>query len=188
MKEYWLYGAFAAALAATPAHLREPRINDGTYETLTLPVVIDGKQYAMFSFCDQEAANPSKASRVSPPFASVYVAYPNKTFFWKDVTSRDFGLTQWPLDEHKESYLGVLSRKHIHSIEEWVSATKEYNRLVSLVLERKWLITAHFATQEEQKAARELQDCVRILYDKPLLPYYRHAGRQFLAWMERAAK
>jgi len=74
------------------------------------------------------------------------------------------------------------------SVQEWRSAEREYERLVSLVLERRWLLTRHAVTAEERATAQELQECTRILYDKPLLPYYQHAGRHFLAWMERAAK
>lgn len=188
MKEYWLYGVFAAALASPPAHLRAPRINDGTYETFTLPVVIEGRQYAMFSFCDQTAAHPDRASQVGPPFASVYVAYPNKQFFWKDTKPQDFGLIRWPLEDPAKLYLGTLHREHVKSIDEWVGAIKKYNQLLSLVLERQWLLTAHPTTSEERATARELQDCTRVLYDKPLQFYYQHEGRQFLAWMARAAK
>ena len=83
--------------------------------------------------------------------------------------------------------LGPIQRDHLGK-DEWYNAVTTYFPLVLRVVEQRWLVTAYPTTTEERETARALQQCVRALYDAPLLPYYRHFGHHFLAWMERAAK
>lgn len=159
----------------------------GNYATMVLPVLEGDKQFALLSFCSVSGNRPTEERKMYPLFASVKVSYPEKQVVWKDVHEGDFGLTSPLRDEGKEPYLGVVDRSGLVS-GEWANAKRRYTPLVSLVMEKRWLLTQHTVTAEECATAKELQDCVRILYDKPLLPYYQHAGRQFLSWMERAAK
>jgi hypothetical protein len=192
MKDIWLIGAFAAVLASVPAHLRdkvEPQ-EGGTQpqQTQAIPLLMGDKQYVLISFYEMDGPTYGELPKIYPPFASAYVSYPSKEVKWQDVTANDFNLISLPLDALKKPYLGELHPGQAASVQEWRSAEREYERLVSLVLERRWLLTRHAVTAEERATAQELQECTRLLYDKPLLPYYQHAGRHFLAWMERAAK
>ena len=83
--------------------------------------------------------------------------------------------------------LGPIRREHLKK-GEWYNAVTSYLPLLLRVVEQRWLVTAYPITVEERETARALQQCVRALYDAPLLPFYRHYGHHFLAWMERAAK
>lgn len=191
MKEAWLIGAYAAVLATVPAHLNSritPREGGlQSQQSLPIPAVAGERQYVLIYFYESSGPVFGKMPDVYPPFASAQVFFPDKEVHWNDVKPEALGLTKLPVDEEKKPYLGTLERGNF-SMEEWRNANKRYDVLISQVLERRWLLTRHPITVEERASARELQDCTRILYDKPLLPYYQYAGRQFLAWMERAAK
>lgn len=191
MRDIWIMGVYAAVLASIPAHLRnqlEPREGGSQcQQTHALPVVAGDKQYALICYYKSDGPVYGKMPKIYPPFACVNVSYPNKETHWADVKPEALGLINLPITEDKVPYLGTLERGVI-SMQEWRSANDRYDVLISLVFERHWLVTRHAVTKEERATAQELQDCTRILYDKPLLPYYQHNGRQFLAWMERAAK
>lgn len=190
MQDYWLYGVFAAALASPPAHLKgkvELLDGGGNYTTMIIPVLQGYKQFAVMSFCGVSGHKPGDERRIYPVFASIYVSYPDKRIEWRDIKLNEQGTTSFSRDANKEYYLGVIDRSHLKA-GEWAEARTRYNPLISLVMERQWLLTRHAVTPEERATARELQQCVRVLYDKPLLPYYHHVGSQFFAWLERAAK
>lgn len=191
MKEIWLIGAYAAVLASEPAHLRSqlaPREGGPqSQQTPVLPVVAGEKQYAQICFYKSDGPVYGKMPKIYPPFARVRVSYPDKKVHWDDVEPETLGLVGLPLTDNKVPYLGTLE-KGIFSMQEWRNANDRYDVLISLVFERRWLLTRHGVTTEERATAQELRDCTRILYDKSLLPYYQHEGRQFLAWMTRAAK
>jgi hypothetical protein len=190
MKDFWIYGALAAALAAPPAHLKwlaEELDGGGNYTAAVLPVVEGDRQYALLAFCDVTGNNPSEKRYLTAPFATVSVLYPTKEVQWRDTKASDFKLKTEPQPGYKTEFVGIVEREGV-SIAELDNADSRYPQLVSLVLERRWLLTRHAVTAEERATAQELQECTRLLYDKPLLPYYQHAGRHFLAWMERAAK
>lgn len=184
-------GVYAAVLASVPAHLRnqlEPREGGPQFQqTYVLPVVAGDKQYALICFYKSDGPVYGKQPKLYPPFACVKVSYPNKETHWDDVKPTALGFTNLPITEDKVPYLGTIERGGT-SMQEWRSANERYDVLISSVFEHCWLLTRHAVTAEERAAAKELQDCTHILYDKPLLPYYQHEGRQFLAWMERAAK
>jgi hypothetical protein len=190
MKDLWIYGALAAAMAVAPAHLkRKVEVRDGgsRYAAAVLPVVEGEQQYALFAFCHITGSRPGDKRYLTAPFATASVSYPTKEVHWRDTKASDFKLQTQPQPGYETEFLGIVDRKGI-SMAELRNADSRYPQLVSLVLERRWLLTRHAVTAEERATAQELQECTRILYDKPLLPYYQYMGRHFLAWMERAAK
>lgn len=192
MNDTWLVSALIAALAGAPAPISnrvQPMEGGGRYVAEALPVVEGDKQYVLFTFCTVSGGNrPGTERRLYPPFAKAYVAYPDLKVRWQEVDEKK-GIanlaTLTDADNHR--YFGVIKRVGITS-SEWTNTRVRYNELLSVVLERKWLLTRHATSAEERATAKELADCVRVVYDKPLLPYYREEGRQFFAWMERAAK
>jgi hypothetical protein len=189
-KEFWLYGALAVAMATIPTHLKgrvEMLDGGGNYSTEVLPVVEGEKQYALLAFCDITGTRPGEERWLSAPFATVTIAFPDKKTVWRDTKAANFGLQPVRRPNDDGEYIGLIDRAGI-SVDELINARRRYPELISLVLERRWLLTRHTVTPEEQATARELQECTRILFDKPLLPFYRHYGSHFLAWMERAAK
>lgn len=188
MKEAWILSAIMAALAGAPPHLAkrvQPMEGGGRYTAEILPVVEAEKQYILLAFCSISGSSPSDERRLYPPFATVHISFPDKLIRWEEIDDKKYAGTH--LDHNNRHYLGLVERIGITPTV-WTNAHTQYLSLISLVLERKWLITKYAVTPEERATAKELQDCVQILYDKPLLPYYQQNGRQFLAWMERAAK
>ena len=190
MKEFWLYGAIAAALSSPPAHLkREVEMMDGGghYSTQIVPVVLGDRQYAQMGFCYITGFSPGQERWLTAPFATVTVAYPDKRVVWRDTKPIDFGLSPTRHPGDPTEYMGLVEREGLTMLE-FDNAERRYPELISKVMERRWLLTQHSVTVEERATARELHDCVRVLYDEPLLPYYQHIGRHFFAWMKRAAK
>lgn len=191
MKETWLLSALAAALAGAPAPLsKQVQSMEGgsRYVAEALPIVEGDRQYVLFTFCHATGGRLGEERRLYPPFATAHVSYPDKHVQWHEesVKTRLTGLPVL-LDNERQPYLGVIKRAGV-TPSEWTDARVKYDELIEVVLARKWLLTRHPTSVEEHNVAKELEDCVRIVYDKPLLPYYKERGRQFLTWMERAAK
>ena len=190
MKEAWVLSAIMAAFAAAPLPLAkrvQPMEGGGRYVAEIIPVVEAQNQYIVLTFCSISGSRPTDERRLYPPFATACVSYPDKQVRWEEIDDKIYAGNRSPLDPNNRYYLGVVERSGITPAV-WTAAHTQYVNLVSLVLERKWLVTKHAVTIEERATAKELKECVQILYDKPLLPYYQHEGRQFLAWMARAAK
>jgi hypothetical protein len=189
MTDYWLEEALEDAFDAVPAHLLSPpRINTATLTTCVIPQVMEERQYVVVAYCARGGGREGVIQMVYPPFAIVRVCYPDKTYQWEDVTSETLNLSGLPLDEQRRPYLGELENSKDFGTRGRNATIELYNQLVSQVIEQEWLIKSHHPTAEEQAIARQLQDCVRLLYIKPLLPYYQHVGRDFLAWMAHAAQ
>ena len=191
MKDPWLISALMAALSGAPAPLAkrvQPTEGGSRYVAEALPIAEDNKQYVLYTFCTASGGNrPGNERRLYPPFAVARVSYPDKQVAWRVVEKKSAESNGALLDSDKQPYLGNIERAGV-TPSEWTDARVRYNELIVLVLERKWLVTHHAPTAEERLVAKELEDCIQIVYDKPLMPYYRLNGRQFFAWMERAAK
>ena len=178
-------------MATLPAHL-SLYMNDATYSTNFLPVVIEGQQYAVISYCLGSGRLQDEQQAILPPFATLYIHYPDKAFRWKEVTPEDYpayGLVDLPIDEYQQSYIGRLAPYAAGiTVEALENAQSEYLRLICLVLERGWLLLHQSVTDEERTAARELQQQLNLVYDSLLMPYYQHVGRDFFAWTTRTAQ
>jgi len=189
MENIWLYGVFDSALATPPAHLRgrvERLIGGGNYSTAILPVVEGEQQYAQLGFCEIIGSRPDDERWLSAPFATLAIAYPDQQSTWRDTQASQFGFMTTIRADDPTEYVGVVDRPGI-TLEELTEASTYYPRLVSRVLERRWLLTRYPTTDEERATAQQLQQYVRVLYDKALLPYYQHEGHHFLTWLVRAA-
>ena len=191
MKDPWLISALMAALSGAPVPLAkrvQPAEGGGRYVAEALPIVEGNEQYVLFTFCTASGGNrPGVERHLYPPFAVAHVSYPAKKVVWRAIERNGAEATATLLDADKQPYLGNIVRTGI-TPSEWTDARVRYNELIGLVLERKWLVTLHPPTSQERQTAKELADCIRIVYDKPLMPYYRLKGRQLFAWIERASK
>jgi len=189
MQDFQFYEAFNAALATPPAQLKgrvEKLIGGGNYSTALLPVVVGEQQYVQLGFCQTTGARPDAECWLSAPFATLTIAYPDQQITWRDTQAAHFGMSTTVRAGDPTEYVGVIDRQGI-TVQELNEARTQYPQLVLLVLERRWLVTRHAPTAEERTTAQQLQQYVRVLYDKVLLPYYQQEGRHFLAWIARAA-
>lgn len=187
--EYWLEDALEDAFDDVPTQLLSPpRINTGTLLTCVVPQVLDGKQYVVVAYCGRGGGREGAQQVVYPPFALVRVAYPDKTYQWTEVTPESLELTGLPLDEQNRPYLGVIEEAKDYGPKGRNATIDLYNQLVSQVLEQGWLVSAHQPTAEEKAIGHELQECIRLLYEKPLMPYYKRIGHDFLFWLAHATR
>jgi hypothetical protein len=187
----WAQGITRPAMATLPARFAL-YMNDATYSTLILPVVIEQQQYAVVAYCLGSGRVQDQPQEVLPPFAVLYVSYPDKSVRWEEVTPEkyaNYGLVNLATNAYEEQTLGYVDPYAPGVTTEALQhARRQYLHLISLVLEREWLLKPNPPTEEERTTARELQACVALLYKKFLLPYYQHVGHDFLAWMTRAAQ
>jgi hypothetical protein len=189
VKQYWLEDALEDAFDDVPTQLLSPpRINTATQLTCVVPQVIDGRQYVVVAYCSRGGGREGVKQMVYPPFALVRVAYPDKTYQWDEVIPESFELSGLPLDEQNRPYLGVIEQAKDYGPRGRNAIIHLYNQLVSRVLEQEWLVNAHQPIAEEKAVGHELQECIRLLYDKPLMPYYKYVGHGFLLWLAQATR
>ncbi|WP_046247014.1 hypothetical protein [Hymenobacter terrenus] len=187
----WFAEADDAAMGALPAHLRLFIATPETsYQAAPVPVLVGEEQWVLSAFCDDTGPGFNVTLGVPrtiyAPRVLQWIHYPSGKFRWEEPAPNAYGLLTATTDDAGVR-LGPIERGHLQKME-WYNATISYLPLVCRVVERRWLVTAYPITEEERATARELQQCVRALYDAPLLPYYRHYGHHFLGWIERAAK
>lgn len=184
----WFAKANNAALEALPAHLQLfVTTPEDFYRAATLPVVAGEEQWVLSAFCEKGGHGwPDSPRTIYAPKLLLWIGYPSGAFRWEEPAPNAYGLLTASTDE-MGLCLGPIQRGHLIG-NAWSDAAERYRPLVRQVVEARWLVTAHATTDEERAVARELQACVHAFYDAPLLPYYRHYGHHFLAWMERAAK
>lgn len=146
-------------------------MNDATYSTFMLPVVIEQQQYTVISYCLGSGRVQDQPQEVLPPFAVLYVSYPDKSVRWEEVTPEEYanyGLVNLATNAYEEQTLGYVDPYAPGVTTEALQhARSQYLRLVSLVLEREWLLKPNPPTEEERTTARELQACVALLYKLP---------------------
>lgn len=187
----WFIDADDVAMAALPTHLEMfVATPETSYQSALLPVVLGEDQWLLCAYCDHTGPGFNITLGVPrtiyAPRVLQWVAYPSGDFRWEEPIPDAHGLTTASQDDFGIR-LGPIQRDHIIG-NEWHEAGMQYLPLVLRVVEQRWLVTRYTVTPEEQETARALQHCVRALYDAPLLPFYRHYGSHFLAWIERAAK
>lgn len=190
--EAWYLKVDDAAMAALPPRLDLAVNATETYVTPLIPSLEGEEMWLVCSFCPATSAGYANVHGVPrllyPPRVTQRIHYPSGRFEWLEPAPSSYSGPPLPVTEHGVKYLGVLTRNEHLQPDELVNALEKHFPLVCRVVEQRWLLTAYPTTEEERATARELQACVRALYDAPLLPYYRHYGHHFLAWMERAAQ
>ena len=187
----WFAEADDAAMDALPDHLRLfVATPESSYQAVPVPVLVGEEQWVLSAFCDDTGPGFNVTLGVPrtiyAPRVLRWIHYPSGNFRWEEPAPDAYGLPTATTDEFGVR-LGPIERGHLQKME-WYNAAISHLSLMLGVVERRWLVTAYATTDEERATARALQTCVRALYDAPLLPYYRHYGHHFLAWMERAAK
>ena len=167
------------------------RDDGGVYHTPLILSLSGEDLWLVSSACPVVSAGYANAHGVPrwlyPPRVTLRIHYPSGRFEWLEPEASAYGGPPLQPDPRGSLYLGAIVRDHLGPTD-WIDAVKRYFPLVCRVVERRWLVTAYPTTTEERDTARELQQCVRALYDAPLLPYYHHYGAHFLGWMARAAQ
>ncbi|UYZ64377.1 hypothetical protein [Hymenobacter weizhouensis] len=191
MIEDWYISVKRAAVETLPPDLYLDVTALGGYNTVLIPTVEGEEQWLISAYCGVTSSGYANAHGVPrllfPPHLMLRIHYPSGQFEWIELENSPYDGPALQRNAAGNECLGPISREHLGP-GEWRNAMRRHFQLVCQVVEQRWLLTAHSVTAEEQAVARELQDCIRAAYDKPLLPYYQHYGRHFLAWMERAAK
>lgn len=181
----WVEVATGAMWNALPAWITMTQ--DDTFElgvTPAIPAILDGRQCVVMAFYRVSKKTEKAGSRVYPPLGACYVSYPDMETVWRPLQTTDHAALFTVLrDGNGRHYLGEREAGFNSSSTDEMS--RSYQRRVSLLLQRRWLITRHAVTKEEQTTAYSLHECVKILYELPLLAYYQHNAWQLLGWIRR---
>lgn len=157
---------------------------DEVRTTHPIPAVLDGRQCVLTAFYRVASCDEQNNCLIYPPHHACCMSYPEMETVWQPLPAiADISSVAAFIDENKRPYLGKTKAEFEGPATE--EAVKSYQRLVTLLLQKGWLMTRHAATQEEQQAARYLRECVEILYHGPLKSYYHLKAWQFLGWMRR---
>ena len=188
--EGWYRKADNESTKARPAHLHWYIPGEGVYEAATLPVIVGDEQWLLSAFCDDTGPVFNETlgipRTIYSPRVLQWIHYPSGDFRWEEPSPDAYGLATAIRDDFGMR-LGPIQRGHLPK-NAWREARMRYPALMLRVVEERWLVTAYPTTAEERETARALQAYTHALYDAPLLPFYHHYGRNFLSWMERAAR
>lgn len=182
----WVERATDAMWNTTPAWLWAGQNDAFAVEaTEAVPAILDGRQCFVIAFCHISKNAGSPGSLVYLPFGACYVSYPDTEIIWRPLRAENyFNFSSAPRDENGRPYLGKKEAGPADTEVKEVAAA--YRQGVSLLLKRRWLLTQHAVTEEEQGVAQVLQDCIGRLYNPPLVAYYQHNAWQLLGWIRRA--
>ncbi|HLK98004.1 MAG TPA: hypothetical protein VK364_09570, partial [Hymenobacter sp.] len=115
------------------------------------------------------------------PFAGCYISYPDMEVRWRRFNQDDrvssFYLPHDELDKLTQSSQDQVKEKK-----------RTYRQKISLLLERKWLLTGYPATEEEIATAKVLRECIQVLNNPNIAASYEHTAYQLWGWMSRVER
>lgn len=177
MRETWIFLALAALFKTDTAnkyHL------ESFYTTLPIPVFKDNHTWIKVMHLSQSATIIDAPQILFDDIYVSIVRYPDLEIQTKRARAADFGIK---VNAKRE--IGEIDREHIKSVGDFLNAQNEYDFLVSLVLEKKWLEGTKHDVQEQRDTAKKLLACWQMLAEDKLMPFYESEGSQFLGWMKR---
>ena len=157
---------------------------DKVRATHPIPAVLDGQQCVLTAF--YRVANYAEQDDrfIYQPHGACCISYLEMETVWQALpTTTAISAATVLIDDNKRPYLGKIKSGFDDSAADEI--VKAYRRLVSLLLQRRWLMSRHAVTQEERNTARHLRECVEILYAGPLKNYYHLKAWQLLGWIRR---
>lgn len=148
-----------------------------------VPAILDGRQCIVVLFYKtfEEQAQPLKPMHPHPPFAGCYISYPDMEVRWRRFNQDDYiGSFYLPHDE-----LDKLTQPSQDQVEE---KRRTYRQMISVLLERKWLLTSYPATSEEIAAAKVLRECIQVLSTPTTVASHAHIACQLWGWIRRVER
>jgi len=148
-----------------------------------IPAVLDGRQCIIVLFYKifKEQAQALKLMHPHLPFAGCYISYPDMEVRWRRFNQDDrISSFYLPHDE-----LDKLAQPSQDQMEE---KRRTYRQKISLLLERKWLLTGYPATNEEIATATVLRECIQVLSQPNTAASYEHTAFQLWGWMQRVER
>lgn len=181
----WVERALDAMWDAAPDWLRAGREEDSAVEAMpVVPAVLDARQCLAISFCHVFQNTGNTEALVSLPFGECYISYPDMEILWRPLVAENHvGLLSAPRDESGRPFLGTKPVASDAAAADGVAVS--YRQWVSVLLKQRWLLTRYTVTEEEEAAARALQECVALLYGPLLSARFQHHAWQLLGWMRR---
>ena len=160
-------------------------VPDGLFELPPFPKVrADKSQAIVLAFCRrQHLAHPERL--VTAPYRVIEASYPDLDRIEdREVAPEDFGVDS-PADSN--SFVGNLKELDRLSGDESLSLRRRYRELLSMVLERKWLVGGMNAPDLGKEIASEMRDILSKTTPRALAPYYEWLGRDLNHWFTRVA-
>jgi hypothetical protein len=152
------------------------------YSSLPVPAYGGNVSYIVIAHVAQ--SGPIKG-RKQILFDKIFVSkirYPDTALYFNSASASTYNI---PVTNGE---IGSIDRSNVLSVKEYLNAKKEYQILISKVLEKGWLFKSSNDLKEQSETARELLDCWDILKEDRLMPFYEREGSQFLNWMYSNSK
>lgn len=181
MDKLWIVLAISALQGS---EFSQNHIADEFYDSLAIPLVVNGKQSLAIVYFRGSAVHPTKPRYLTEALYVGIITYPEGKISWQKVTNNDFKLktVEGP---NKNQILGIIDRSHIKNVDDWFEAKKQYEIAINKVIEKQWLLGKNPSPVEQKKVAKELKDLMEYLEDKPLKAFYKEFGHDLKNWIQK---
>ena len=165
--ESWVEKALAAVSGTVPDWAVSPAKSTALRAAAPVPAVLDGRRCIVVGYYHAAPAADEKTV-LYPPHAACYASFPDLETQWRALRGEEhFALFALPHDEQGRPCLGEEKPALTPSTNQAASALS-YQRLVSLLLERGWLLPHLPVTTEEKEAALALREATDVIFSSPL--------------------
>jgi hypothetical protein len=152
---------------------------DNSYASIPYPVIIGNTQWVLFTFFLQDAPGPHSERRLYLPEYQVKVKYPTMEMVVEEIKDNIYHFRlSGPYDA-----IGKIRVLERHDVQTWLAAKNEYNQLLSLVLEKEWLLTGGRKAGQKEVAAKMEKD-LQVLQEDDLKNYDVKNERSISNWID----
>lgn len=166
------------ALAKTEGSVADVSIR----QLLPIPVIHRGGLQIVFLFCPALALPKQPVKMAPPQYMLTLNAVTGEREEFHAVTSKDFGLSH-----QRNELVGTFAIPDGMTVDEF---SQKLDRLFEIYDELLPAFVQNEITPSDdiKKATDEFQQLFGIVSEPPMLPYYRAAGKEFFAWVDRFSR
>jgi hypothetical protein len=172
--------ALAAIAAYVQLHGLAP---DEARETLPTPIVRNGHQEVVIGYHLGQAikVGAGEPRKIQFPYLQVMAQIPRHTITTREISPKDFGLSFG-----RTEYVGDLGDLRRFDLRTYKAKKKHYVELLSVVIDRGWLLDGAAVDGEQAQVAKELSAAFLEVREKALVPYYSVAAAPLISWFRKA--
>lgn len=168
------------AIAAAAVSLQsQALLHDEARSTLPmLTASADGQAIIVGYHTAESKPSPNTPRKINFPFLEARIDLPTLKVSAHRIEPRDYGLEIKP-----DEYVGDLGDILKIDFKKFKSKRQEYNDLLSLVADRKWLLGVSMPENDEVETAIKLCGVLSDIGERALAPYYNRSGAVLFQWM-----
>jgi hypothetical protein len=154
-------------------------LTDNEYISIPYPVVEGDKQFVVFTFFSRDAVRPDSKQRIYLPRYEAKVAFLSQEISIKELKTNVYKFKLYG----EYNFIGNVKILENHAIKTVLAADREYESLLSEVLEKGYLLT-NTNDAKQKEIATKIKHDLSILQEKDLAKYDDLNQKCLMDWVQ----